>query len=266
MNGPNPKKSLGQHWLNDAGSLMAMCEAAHVTEGDEILEIGPGKGSLTGYLIKQGANVFAVEFDQDAINYLSATFASQWDSRVHVEQGDIRTFNLNRMPEGYKIVANIPYYLTSNLVQIISEAQNPPSIAVLLVQKEVAERVCAGPGKMSLLSVSAQFYWETNLEMVVPAKLFTPPPKIDSQILVLSRREQQRFDVDPKSFFRIVKAGFAARRKTLLNSLGAGLRLNKEATMKLLNDAHIEPSKRPQDLSLDDWFALHQCAVADSIL
>lgn len=262
----NTKKSLGQHWLNDRASLSAICDAADVSSGDEILEIGPGKGSLTKVLMERGANIFAVEFDQDAISYLEERFAGQLDKNVHIEQGDIRTFNLTRMPDGYKIVANIPYYLTSHLIQIISESTNPPEIAVLLIQKEVAERVAAEPGQMSLLSITAQFYWQTRLGEIIPAKLFQPAPKVDSQILILKRRDKQPFDVEPKKFFRLVKSGFASKRKTLLNSLSGGLRIDKTETLDILNQSKIDPGKRPQDLSLSDWRKIYEATLSSKVL
>lgn len=263
---PNPKKSLGQHWLNDRSSLIAMCDAAEVRPGDEVLEIGPGKGSLTSVLLEYQANIFAVEFDPEAVKYLQKVFEQQLGVFVHIEQGDIRSFNMNRMPVGYKIVANIPYYLTSHLVQIISESQNPPDIAVLLVQKEVAERICAKPGDMSLLSLTAQFYWETSLGLKVPATLFDPPPQVDSQILILKRYKNLLFSVDPKPFFRLIKAGFAARRKTLLNSLSGGLRIDKAQTMSLLEHANISSGCRPQELSLEEWNVLYRQAQKLNIL
>src|SRR6185295_7236194 len=145
-------------------------------------------------------------------------------TNLQVVQQDILQFDLSRLSVGYKVVANIPDYLTSNLLRVLCESPNHFSKAALLVQKEVAKRVCAEPGDMSLLSVSVQFYCEAQLGAIVPARLFTPPPKVDSQILMLAYRSQPLFsDVDTKLFFRVVKSGFAQRRKTLLNSLSAGL-------------------------------------------
>jgi 16S rRNA (adenine1518-N6/adenine1519-N6)-dimethyltransferase len=214
---PQTKKSLGQHWLYDEAALQAMCRAAGVTPGDTVLEIGPGTGTLTAQLLQAGASVEAVELDQDRLAGLRAQFAGQ-PFRLH--QQSILKFDLTTLPPGYKVVANIPYYLTSNLVRLLSETPNPPQTAVLLVQKEVAERVAAAPGAMSLLSVTAQYYWEVSLDMMVPARLFTPPPKVDSQILVLHRRQAPLFtDIDTKQLFWLVKAGYSSRRKTLHNSL-----------------------------------------------
>jgi len=156
-------------------------------------------------------------------------------------------------------VANIPYYLTSKLLQVLCESPVHFSRAAILIQKEVAERVCAKPGDMSLLSVSVQYYCEASLGQLVPAELFTPPPKVDSQILQLTFREKPLFDdVDTKQFFRVVKAGFAQRRKTLLNSLGSGLHLTREETTALLEKAGILPTVRPQNLTLDDWYRLYK--------
>ncbi len=170
------------------------------------------------------------------------------------------------MPKGYKLVANIPYYLTSHLIQILSESANPPSVAALLVQKEVAERVCADPGSMSILSITSQFYWRTSLGQKVGAELFTPPPKVDSQILILERRVEPMFDVDQKLFFRMVKSGFSAKRKTLHNSLSAGLRIEKTATLQLLQLAHVLPESRPQELSLEDWYRLYSVALSNGMI
>lgn len=251
---PYAKKSLGQHWLHDVASLTAMCEAAGVTDDDTILEIGPGTGTLTEQLLHLGAKVIAVELDNERSKELLKTF-EQDDFTLFQES--ILTFDLTQMPADYKIVANIPYYLTSNLIRTLSESSNPPSVAVLLVQKEVAERVAAKPGAMSLLSVTAQYYWETSKDKLVPAELFTPPPKVDSQILVLQRRSTPLFTVDTKRFFQLVKAGYSARRKTLHNSLSGGLHLSKAETAELLERSGIKASDRPQALSLEQWKKLY---------
>lgn len=253
---PFAKKSLGQHWLHDESSLTAMCDAADVSADDVVLEVGPGVGTLTELLVKRAKRVVAVEFDEKLAHELPARVQA---SNLEVVQQDILRFDLTSLPAGYKVVANIPYYLTSNLLRVLSEAANPASRVVLLVQKEVAERVVAEPGDMSLLSVSAQFYWQVSLGRLVPAELFTPPPKVDSQILVLSRRDQPLFpDVDTKRFFRIVKAGFSGKRKTLLNSLSGGLAMSKTDTTAMLTKANITPSLRAQNLSITDWYNLYK--------
>lgn len=250
-----PKKSLGQHWLYDEASLAAMCHAAQVGADDTVLEVGPGLGTLTRLLVDKARQVVAVEFDEK----LAADLSNQVKSgNLQVISQDILSFDFRQLAPGYKLVANIPYYLTSNLIRVISETPNPPVAAALLIQKEVAERVTARPGSMSLLSVTAQYFWETDLGREVKAELFTPPPKVDSQILILKRRTRPLFDdVNDKEFFRTVRAGFSQRRKTLLNSLSAGLQLSKDTVNTACNSVEIDPGRRAQTLSLEEWHNLH---------
>ena len=256
---PFAKKSLGQHWLQDAAALEAMCEAAEVQLNDDVLEIGPGFGSLTKHLLDWEAKVVALEFDETLIPSLQQKFSvAAKTGQFQVVSGDIRTYDFTQMPVGYKVVANIPYYLTSNLIQLLSETTNPPQVAALLVQKEVAERVAAQPGAMSILSVTAQFYWSVSLGIQVPAKLFSPPPKVDSQILILQRRpDTQLSQAEAKAFFRLVKAGFSQKRKTLLNSLSAGLQLEKSVVSELCAGANVDTGRRAQTLSMDEWTKLY---------
>lgn len=260
---PAPKKSLGQHWLADAASLTAICDAAAVHAGDTVLEIGPGLGTLTTLLVERAKEVTAVEFDPLLAQSLPQRVPAP---NLQVAEADILRFDLTQLPRGYKVVANIPYYLTSNLIRVLSESTNPPQLAVLLVQQEVAQRVAALPGGMSVLSVTAQFYWDVSLGRKVPAGLFTPPPKVDSQILILKRRLQPLFpDVDLTVFFRVVKAGFSQRRKTLLNSLSAGLHLSRPETAQLLAAAGIALNQRAQALMLQDWYRLVRLADAQEL-
>lgn len=250
-----PKKSLGQHWLHDEWSLERMLEGAHVQSGDTVLEIGPGLGTLTEKLLAKGANVVAVEFDHDLAVALPGRMQHP---NLQVIEHDILTFDLTTLPAGYKVVANIPYYLTSKLLRVLCESSNPFSQAALLMQQEVAERVVAAPGEMSTLSVSVQYYCDTDLGELVPAELFTPPPKVDSQILTLTHRSAPRFaDVDTKDFFRVVKAGYSARRKKLRSSLSGGLRISKPDAENLLQRAGLDPNLRAQALSLEDWHKLY---------
>lgn len=252
---PIAKKSLGQHWLQDEESLDAMMESAGIKSGDTVLEIGPGAGTLTAKLVERASSVIAVEFDADLADGLRGRVDAE---HLHVVCQDILRFDLTRLPKGYKVAANIPYYLTSNLLRVLCESSNPFDQAALLVQKEVAERVVARPGAMSLLSVSVQFYCEASLGNVVPAELFVPPPKVDSQILVLKYRRIPLFKgVDTRVFFRLVKAGFSARRKKLRSSLSGGLRLSKPEAEAMLTRAGISPDRRAQELSLDEWHTLY---------
>lgn len=252
---PYTKKSLGQHWLTDEATLDAMCHAAEIGDDDVVLEVGPGAGTLTKKLVERADSVVAIEFDEKLARTLPQRIKA---NNLEVKNQDILKFDLTKMPPDYKVAANIPYYLTSKLIRVLMESSNAPLITALLVQKEVAQRVAASPGEMSLLSVSAQFYAEVSLGEIVPAYLFTPPPKVDSQILILKRRDKLPFEInDTKTFFKIVKAGFSARRKTLLNSLSGGLRLGKTEVESWLEKAGIDPKRRPQELSLEEWHKLY---------
>lgn len=255
-NTPPTKKSLGQHWLHDRQALADIANAAELTKQDTVLEIGPGLGTLTSVLCERAQQVIAVEFDEALAADLPKRVKAD---NLQVVTQDILSFDFSQLPAGYKIVANIPYYLTSNLIRVISETPNQPARAVLLVQREVAERVAASPGATSILSITAQYYWLVDLGSLVPAELFTPPPQVDSQVLILAQRDQPLFPgVDTRLFFRIVKAGFAQRRKTLLNSLSAGLRLSRNETATLCQAAGVDPAWRAQVLSLPEWHALYQ--------
>lgn len=253
---PAANKSLGQHWLSDQAALAGIAGAASLGPDDTVLEIGPGPGALTKVLCAAAGRVIAVEFDRQLATDLPRRVPA---GNLQVVTQDILRFDFGRLPAGYKIVANIPYYLTSNLIRVISETANPPQTAVLLIQKEVAERVAAAPGEMSVLSVTAQFFWQVSLGAVLAAELFSPPPKVDSRVLILAARGRPLFEhVDTKAFFRIVKAGFAQRRKTLLNSLGAGLSLSRDRTLALCDGAGIDPGRRAQSLSLEEWHRLYE--------
>jgi 16S rRNA (adenine1518-N6/adenine1519-N6)-dimethyltransferase len=260
---PSTKKSLGQHWLSDDACLDAMVAAAAVASGDTVLEIGPGPGTLTQKLVLAAHEVVAVEFDENLARELPARVPA---GNLQVVRSDILRFDLTSLRSDYKVVANIPYYLTSNLIRVLSESSNPPTRAAILIQKEVAERVAAKPGDMSLLSVTAQFYWEVSLGRVVEAELFMPQPKVDSQILCLKHRPEPLFDdIEPKQLFRLAKAGFGERRKTLLNSLSGGLRLDKSVVREILENAGIAENLRAQNLSLADWHSLTKATLASEI-
>lgn len=251
-----PKKALGQHWLKDPATLKTICRAASLQDSDFVLEIGPGLGDLTRLILEQAGRVVAVELD----NELAASLRRQMPAQnLEIISGNILEFDLTQLPAGYKVVANIPYYLTSNLIRVLADTANPPSLAVLLVQLEVAERIAAKAGEMSLLSVSAQLFYETWLGPVVPAKMFEPPPKVDSRVVVLRYRQKPLFeDLDTKAFFRLVKAGFAGRRKKLRGSLAAGLNIDKARADQLLSQAKIDGDLRAQNLNLQDWHKLYK--------
>lgn len=249
-----PDKSLGQHWLRDRLVLEHIAACADIQSGDTVLEIGPGLGTLTSELLRRADSVTAVEFDANLAQKLPGQFPGK---NLTVINDDILQFDLSQLPAGYKVVANVPYYITSKIVQKLMTADNKPSVAVLLVQKEVAERIAARPGDMSILAISAQVFAEASLGDVVPAELFTPPPKVDSQVVILKTRVQPLvLPADEKAFFRVVKAGFSAKRKKLRSSLSGGLGISKQDVEQLLQNADISPDARAEDLAISDWLRL----------
>lgn len=250
----SPKKSLGQHWLKDRGVLAAIADEASLGTDDTVLEIGPGLGTLTSELLRRAKKVVAVELDDELARKLPQQFPG---TALEVIHQDILQFDLRTLPKGYVVVANVPYYITAKIVQLLTTAIHKPRTIVLLVQKEVAERLAAIPGDMSILAVSAQLYAHVRLGPIVPADLFTPPPKVDSRVVILDMRARPQIaPEDEKLFFQTVKAGFAAKRKKLRSSLASGLHLSKEDAVRLLGAAQVNPDDRAQDLSLDQWQAL----------
>lgn len=246
-----PKKSLGQHWLTDRLILSGIAEAGEILPTDTVLEIGPGLGTLTSELLRRAEKVVAVELDDALAAKLPAQFPGK---NLKVVHSDILQYDLTHLPDNYVVVANVPYYITSKIIQYLVTSTNKPRTIVLLIQKEVAVRVAAQPGDMSLLAISAQLYAEASLDQVVPAEFFTPPPKVDSQVVVLHIRPTPLISPDnEKHFFRIVKAGFAAKRKKLRSSLSAGLQLPKDEVERILGQAEISPDARAEMLSIEDW-------------
>lgn len=246
-----PKKSLGQHWLTDRFILSGIADAADITEADTVLEIGPGLGTLTSELLRRAKKVIAVELDSDLARKLPGQFPG---TSLEVVNQDILEFDLSVLPKNYIVVANVPYYITSKIIRHLMTADNKPKTTVLLIQKEVAERLAATPGDMSILAVSAQMYADVSLDEVVPAEFFTPPPKVDSQVVVLRTRPEPVVSPEnEKLFFRVVKAGFSAKRKKLRSSLSAGLGLPKEVIDTKLAAIDIDANRRAEDLSLDEW-------------
>jgi len=256
-----PNKSLGQHWLRDRDTLAYIADAADISPTDTVLEIGPGLGTLTSELLRQAGSVVAVEFDGELARKLPGQFPGK---NLTVINQDILTFDLSSLPSGYKVVANVPYYITSKIVKLLMTAKNKPSTVVLLVQKEVAERLAAHAGDMSILAISAQVFAEVELGDTVPAALFTPPPKVDSAVVILRARAQSLVDdMDEKDFFRLVKAGFSAKRKKLRGSLAGGLGISKDQAADFLVEAGITPDSRAEDLSIEQWHALLESGILE---
>lgn len=249
MAGPN--KSLGQHWLKDRFILSEIADAATIKENDTVLEIGPGLGTLTSELLARAKEVIAVEFDNELALKLPGQFPGK---NLRVVNEDILQFDLSQLPNNYVVVANVPYYITSKIVQKLMTAENKPRIAVLLVQKEVAERIAADEGQMSMLALSAQVYAEAELGIEVPREFFTPPPEVDSQVITLTTRKTPLVaKEEEREFFRIARAGFGEKRKKLRSSLSGGLHISKEQADGLLRAASISPEARAQELSISDW-------------
>jgi len=249
-----PDKKLGQHWLTDRVVLSEIAETAGIEQKDMVLEIGPGLGTLTSELLSRAWKVIAVEFDPDLAAKLPGQFPGK---NLTVTTADILSFDLDDLPKNYVVVANVPYYITSKIVQKLMTANNKPRIAVLLVQKEVAERIAAEPGDLSLLGISAQVYAETELGIEVPRQFFTPPPKVDSQVIILRTRSEPLVPAeDERQFFRVVKAGFSEKRKKLRSSLAGGLGIEKPAAEELLARAGVSPDIRAEDVSIDQWLQL----------
>lgn len=249
-----PKKSLGQHWLRDRDVLANIADEASISKDDTVLEIGPGLGTLTSELLHRAKKVVAVELDTELARKLPGQFPG---TSLEVVNEDILSYDLRSLPPHYVVVANVPYYITSKIVQLLTTSSNPPRTIVLLVQKEVAERMAAQPGNMSILAVSAQVYSKVRLGNIVPAELFTPPPKVDSQVVILDMfttplvSSQQQ-----KAFFRVVKAGFSSKRKKLRSSMSAGLSIPKADAEEILARAAISPDNRAEMLSIADWTSL----------
>lgn len=249
-----PNKSLGQHWLRDELVLNEIADCVDIQTDDTIFEIGPGLGTLTSVLAKKSKQVIALEFDKALAHSLKKSFKN---SNIEIIEGDILSFDLTSLPSGYKVVANVPYYITAKIIQLLTTSQNGPSVAALLVQKEVAERLAAEPGKLSILGVSAQYFADVRLGKVVPAELFTPPPKVDSQVVILKRHQKPLFlDIDESVFFKTVKAGFSSKRKKLRSSLSGGLGIDKKEAEILLKKAAINSDLRAEALTLEQWAAL----------
>ncbi len=247
-------KSLGQHWLYDEDILREIAGCAGVVAGDAVIEVGPGLGTLTDELLDIGAKVTAVEFDKNLFNELGKKYKN---TSINLVNEDILKFDFSSIKGAYKVVANIPYYLTSNLIRILSELPNPPECASLLVQKEVAERIASKPGNMSKLSVFAQNTFEASLGPIVLARYFTPPPKVDSQVIILNLRNSKIVPAElENNFNKVVKAGFGEKRKKLRSSLGGGLKISKQQADQLLHQANINSNERAQSLSINDWLTL----------
>ena len=255
--GLRPKDYLGQNFLVDEEALQNIILAADIKPTDTILEVGPGLGVLTEELAKRARTVVAVEKDAALIPILKQTLIDF--PIVKFIKEDILRFNVAENISGkYKVVANIPYYLTSKLFQLFLESEKQPELLVLMVQKEVGERVVAGPGELSILGISVQVYADVEIKAYVPKTSFWPVPEVDSVVLKITPRNKYPEIKDKKLFFRIVKIAFAGKRKQIHNTLANGLHLDKKQTNELLMKSGIDGAMRPQDLKIEQWIELYK--------
>jgi len=258
-----PKKRLGQNFQVDETALAKVAAAAELGPDDTVLEIGAGLGSLTRHLAEAAGRVVAVEIDPGLFPALQETLKGY--DQVELIQGDILRIDLAsqlRLLDGYKVVANIPYYITSAVIRHLLEASARPRLIVLTVQREVAERMVAQPDDMNLLAVSVQFYSRPSLVARVPAGAFFPRPDVDSEIVRLDVHAAPAVAVaDVEQFFRVVKAGFSQKRKQLRNALSGGLRLEPSQVDALLAGTGVTPQRRAETLSLAEWAVVARAAA-----
>lgn len=250
-------KGLGQNFLQDPLALEEIVSAAEIQPTDTVLEIGPGLGSLTRYLAVSAKEVIAVELDEKLLPPLQAVLAPYHNIRlIH---GDILKLSPKDLmiESHYIVVANIPYYITSAVIRHLLESEPKPRRIVLTVQKEVAQRICAEPGDMSLLALSVQIYGKPRIAANIPANAFFPAPKVDSAVLVVDIYSSPRIKEELlDTFFKLIKAGFSQKRKTLRNSLSSGLHISPLNAADLLTRADIDPQRRAESLDLSDWSEL----------
>jgi len=262
------RKGLGQHFLVDGEVLQLIASAAELTPADVIVEVGPGLGVLTKELAGQAGWVIAIELDDKLAALLGQTLAPFDnvtiinDDVLQIEPGALLNQPKARFPQAinsYKVVANLPYYIASPVLRHFLEASAKPQTMIVMVQKEVAEAIVAKPGQMSLLSVSVQLYGEPRIISYVPAQCFYPAPEVDSAILRIDLYPQPAVAVtDEDSFFSLVRAGFAAPRKQIGNSLAQGLGRAKGEVLPLLERANIASQRRAETLTLGEWARLWQ--------
>lgn len=251
------KRWRGQHLLNDRNMLRKIVSAADLQPTDTVVEVGAGTGNLTVLLAQRAQRVIAIEIDSELMAVLRERVASM--PPVEIIHDDARTFNprAHGLSVGsYAVVANIPYNITSLLIRKFLEANVPPSKMILLIQKEVALRICAQPPHMSLLSVAVQYYADPRILFSVPRTCFTPKPNVDSAVIEIVLHTNRGDEVDAAQFFRIVTAGFAHKRKYLISNLSIGLAIPRDRLVPLFEKLGISLTARAQELILNQWQAL----------
>ena len=249
-----PSKKLGQNFLFDRSALKKVILAANLKPEEIVLEIGPGTGLLTKEIVKRVKKVIAVEKDQRLIKLLEKDF--QGVKKIELIHGDIlKNLNLKLLAHQYKVVGNLPFYLTSAVIRKFLESENPPKEMILIVQKEVAQRICSQPPAMNLLALSVQFYAQPKIISFIPRKSFWPQPKVDTAIIKL-KIKKERESIDKDLFFKIAKAGFSHSRKQLINNLPKKLGISKEEVINWISKSNIKPEQRAETLSLENWLSL----------
>lgn len=253
----SPRKSLGQNFLVDHNALEKVVDCAEINPDAPVLEIGAGLGSLTRFLARAAKKVVAVELDHHLIPILEDVLGPE--GNVELVHGDILKLDpVQLMQEnGYQVIANIPYYITSAIIRHLLETEIKPNKLVLTIQKEVAQRICAPAGDMSLLALSVQVYGRPNIAAKIPAGAFYPPPKVDSAVIRVDLYPQPLIPVEQlESFFQYAKAAFGQKRKMLRKSLSSGLSTTPAQIETLLNACNIDPTRRAETLSLFEWKTL----------
>lgn len=254
------RKSLGQHFLTDSRIAGRILDAADLSPDDLIVEIGPGRGVLTKRLVDRVKRVVAVELDAE----LAAALPERLDYPANLTYvvADARVVDLAELiaPEtSYKVVANLPYYAANPIIRRLLESQPKPEVLVVMVQQEVAKNMVAAPGEMGILSVATQFYAKAKVVCSVPPRSFRPAPKVTSAVVRLDVLPSPAADVaSEEDFFKVVRAGFAAPRKQLRNSLSQGLRIEPVAGGRILAEAGVDATRRPQTLDIDEWAGIYQ--------
>ncbi len=255
----HPSKGLGQNFLVDNGVIKKIIIAAELSSNDIVLEIGPGIGNLTTELAKKAKKVIAVEKDQNLAKILDNELRIMQVENVEVIQGDILKILDSKfiIHNSYKIIADLPFYLATPVIRQFLESERPPKEMILVVQKEVAQRICAKIPDMNLLAVSVQFYAKPKIISYISKKSFWPSPKVDSAILRIAPLiNADRGLINADLFFRIVKAGFSQPRKQLINNLSSGLKTDREKIKNWLSKNNIRPTQRAETLAVENWLNL----------
>ncbi|XOB41261.1 MAG: 16S rRNA (adenine(1518)-N(6)/adenine(1519)-N(6))-dimethyltransferase RsmA [Candidatus Nealsonbacteria bacterium] len=252
--GIRPSKAFGQNFLVNEKAFEKIIETAELSKKDLVLEIGPGIGNLTLKLAKKTKKVIAIEKDKRMCEILKNIIQSQNIKNIKLINKDILKTDLGIYTlKPYKLIANLPYYITSPVIRRFLEMKNPPESMILMIQKEVAQRICAKPNKMSLLAVSVQFYAKPKIISYISKKSFWPEPKVDSAIIKIVPLKTKFSKKFTEKFFKIVKAGFSHPRKQLINNLSKGLKMEKEKIKEWLLKNNVQPSQRAETLGVDEW-------------